>query len=371
MADGGSPSSRKPKLSTGAVARHHSNDESPSLYGTMCDRVALLTHKSVRCRLCKESPGVKVLDAAELADRANRLREANLRISQAEDDRKADPFDKRARDALEHAEAAKRRLLEQLGEETTCKPCRGTGYTTPTRSHRAGKERPDMFVTRRCSKCWGCGEPVGEVVTVQANTGHRKTYRFARLLPTDQTAEREDRCTRCGGDAYTIPVTAKPTGSSKGSDQLAGSGASTKTDAGGAAYSDTEIVTALDEDALALELDQAEALEDLDPEIATAATLLHAPDAERWAAHRWGRSFVLWAVVDAGKALAEEAAARSRLGSGHLVPVLERLAAEREAEAKATRPDYRRRSLIAAAHRQARELHTRVQDALRSRGIAA
>jgi hypothetical protein len=368
MADGSAPTKKRTKVPRQAIAKYFAGeDETPSIFGTMCDRVALLTHRSVRCRLCRDTPGVKELTADELSDRANRLREANLRIAQAEEARKADPFDKRARDQLEIAEAAKRRLLEQLGEETTCKPCHGTGYTTPTRSHRSGKARPDMLVTRRCSKCWGSGEPVGPAVAVQSARGDRRVHYFtAGLAPTDATAERLDHCDRCGGDGYTIPITAKETGSSKGASQLAGSGSSTKTDAGGPAYADTEIVPALDE-SFDDEAEAVEALAQDNPRLALAAALLRSPEAERWAAHRWGRTFVLWALVDAGKVLAEEAAERSRLGSGHLVPVLDRLAAEREAEAKATRPDYRRRSLIAEAHRQARELHAQTQAALRGR----
>jgi hypothetical protein len=357
MADGSSPTEQdsvghRSKVTLGSIARYFSGGSSDrgSNYGTMCERLALMAHRSVRCRLCRETPGVRELAPEEMRNRWQRVHALEEQIARA----RRDGDGERARKLGDDREA----LGRELCRETECPACKGTGFTAPTRAHR-GRAGDSMFVTVRCSKCWGCGEPVGEVRELQAlRGGDRRIYRFASLLPTDATAERHDRCLGCGGESYIVPVTVRETGSSK---QGKAPARDLSADAEPGASGDVA-PTWLDEDALAERGRVSRALEGLrraDPLVASVVAELNGPAGDKWGAHRWGRVFVVWQFTNAGIVLAREAAERSRRGHGHLLPPLELIATEREAEFRAASPNPRRRSLLSQADAQARALHAR------------
>jgi hypothetical protein len=365
MADGNSPTEQvsvghRSKVTLGSIARYYSagSGDIGSNFGAMTDRLALMAHRSVRCRLCKETPGVRELPPEEMKQRWLRVHRLEEAISAA---RRA-LNSERTRKLLEDREA----LGKELCAETECPACKGTGYTKPTRAHRA-HAGDGMFTTARCSKCWGCGEPVGEVVAVQSSIGERKTYYFASLLPTDATAERGDRCQGCGGATYTVPITVRETGSSKH-----GKAPSRDLSGGDDGTSGEAAPSWVDEDELAERGRVSRVLDELrrqDPTVALAIEAFNGPEGDRWGAHRWGRGFTLWQFTGAGRRLATEAAERSRRGHGHLVSPLDLLATERETEQRGSAPDHHRRALLDQANRQAAEIHIRMMTALR--GIEA
>lgn len=295
---------------------------SSSNYLGMCEMAVKISHASVTCRLC-DGLGFKVLDAAEMKDVYKRIaRETNPEKLQE--------------------------LRNSLSYESNCVVCHGSGATTQRRADIAAAMHP-MFTTVRCGKCKGCGES---------------------FPPNDVTAERQDVCLGCGGVAYVIPVTVKEKGSSKhGKPPKREPSSADDADGGPAALSNW-----VDEDALVERgrvSRQLEGIRRADPLIGRAIASYFGPDGDKWGDHKWGRAFALWQHTAAGEQLARESAERSNRGHGHLMQAIELIATERDTEARAGAPTGRdpwrdrRRALIALADSQARELHTRMQRAIR------
>ncbi len=289
-----------------------------SNFGEMCERASLVTHASIRCRACDGS-GYLVLEPDALTAWALRI-------------------------AREQSSDRRDELRRRLSEQSTCRPCRGSGYVTPATADRA-PPADSMFTTVRCGRCRGCGETT---------------------TPNDASAETEDVCLHCGGKSFLIPVTVREKGSSKhgrppkrdssSDDDLAVEGVATP--------------AWVDEDAL-LEMARASRvlghLRREHPAEAAAAEAFDGPEGDKWGSHCWGRMFALWPLTQAGRQLAAEGAARSRGRHGFLISPLDLIASERDAEFRAgvTERNSRRRALIAQADRQARELWRRTSEVLR------
>jgi hypothetical protein len=304
---------QKSGLSANRIARYLSEPGSSSNYLTMCEVSLSVTHTSVRCRAC-EGLGFRDLSKDELALRMQRI---------ARED-----------DAQKRAE-----LRDQLGHETTCRACRGSGYTTQKRADIA-HAMDSMFTTVRCGRCKGCGEA---------------------MPPTDAGAERGDVCLKCVGETCLVPVTVKPKGSSK-------SGKAPRREA-----EDDELEAmpsrSVDEEALVergLVARQLDALRHSDPLAAAAVESYFGLEGDRWGQHKWGRLFALWQHTSAGKQLSKESAERSRAGHGYLLAPLDLIAAERDAELRASVRSARRRALLARADVDARHLLRRMQAAIAS-----
>lgn len=305
------------------LTKYFGGSDAPALgsnFGGMCEIVLDVSHASVECRAC-EGLGFRSLESKDLSERYRK-------IAAEKDDLKA------------------RQLRKDLSYQSECPVCRGSGYTTMRRADIATAMHP-MFTTVRCGKCRGCGET---------------------FPPNDVTAERQDVCLGCLGEAYVVPVTVKEKGSSKhgkppqfevgesGDDYTAGSEAT---------------ASWVNEDALmqrgqtARELD---ALRRADPLLGAAMAAFFGLEGDKWGQHGWDRVFALWEHVPAGQQIAREGAARSQIG--RLLKPLEVIANERNADrilgskSHETREGRHRRALIGLADKQARELRRRMFDAI-------
>jgi hypothetical protein len=305
------------QLNSESVARYYAGADGAggSNYMASCVMALAISHSSVRCRACK-GQGYCELSEAALRDFAQRI-------------------------AGEKNETNRDQIRRDLSYQTTCKGCKGSGWTTQKRADRAAAI-DSMFTTVRCGRCRGCGE-----VTT----------------PTDTSAERQDVCLSCGGAAYIVPVTVKETGSTK-------DGREPRREAGDA--SDTALAHApVDEDDELEQLhDVAEELERVraqDPQLAAALASYHGPEGEGWIQHRWGRGFVLWQHTAAGKQLVTHLAERSPHRSGYLVPPTRLLAEDRATQeqpgsaASSGRDGALVRVLLTRARDKARELLLRMQ----------
>lgn len=357
MADGGHTNGRAPlgsrtRLSEGSIARYYAGTGAQvagTNYGTMCERLAVMQYRSRRCRVCKGTPGVRELTGPEMELRWQRLHLLDEEIDKA---RRILDDDKRLQ-RLGNLYEERRNLGRSLCDETKCPGCEGTGFTNPTRAHR-GKAGDSMFTTVRCGRCRGCGEP--QVVVVRG--GLHVVAEVARIEPTDASAERLDRCPRCRGATYVVPVTVRETGSSK-------HGKAPRREGGPDDDATTAAVapTWVDEDDLVERGRVSRQLDELrrtDPAIASAVDDWNSPEADRWARHRWGRIFVLYASTPSGARLAEMGAKRSSQAHDLQLSPLALIATEREAEERGTSPNPRRRALLDRAALEARALHGRM-----------
>lgn len=354
------------RVTQGSISRFFSGggkQQGSSNFGAMCESMAgsiQLGHSSVKCRAC-DGQGYRELSAEELQKRARRIAEAQLEVAGA--DRIADDYlrserRKEASDALD-------RLRKSLSRESDCIVCKGVGYTDPTRSDR-GTAMHSLFTTVWCSTCRGCGEPVGPMVKLEANA---RTYRFYPLNPTDDSAERHDRCERCEGTSYIVPVTVRSTGSSKGGKAPSRSDAGSSEEASdGSVYREGEAAPSwADEDALAERGRVSRALEAIrrdTPELAQALEAFYGPEGDKWGPHKWGRIFALWPLTQAGRKLAELGANRSKGGHGWLIEPIDLISNERDTDSRSDVRDPGRRALIGQADKQARDLHARMQRAI-------
>lgn len=292
-----------------------------SSYGVMCERAALYEHASVECKVCQGS-GIRVLSAEEMAYRSATLV------------RETDP-------------AKRAEIRRQLSLDSNCKACRGSGWVTPKR---AQKQFDRHAVTTRCWRCRGTAEIFNE--------------------------ELQDVCPRCEGDGYTIPVTVFSVGSSKkgrlpqgSTDASGGDGKATPappTTAAGDTL--TEAGEWVDEDALreAGRMDRlAATVRRKDPLLADTLAAYLGPAGNTWGPTRWGRIHAVWPLTKPGRILAELSARESVKGHSFLLPADQLLAAEREADARTTVPNFRRRTLIKQADEAARHLLARAMRELK------
>jgi len=232
-------------------------------------------------------------------------------------------------------------LREQLRRESNCGECGGSGWACVATD--APKD-PDWFNSSRCSVCRGSGEVPNE--------------------------DLQDVCQRCAGEGYEIPITAWPTGSSKGGRQPAGSvsfdGAEEFGSAGTAFAASKKTAEDEREDAAYLaELERKARAIDLvrerDPAVAEALVAYHGAEGEKWAPTRWGRLFALWPLTVAGGTLVEEFRVSSKLGSGYLMDPCAILASVRIAELESDVPNFRQRALLRDADVEARMLSARCE----------
>jgi hypothetical protein len=354
------------RVTQGSISRFFSGggkQQGSSNFGAMCEVMAgsiQLGHSSVKCRAC-DGLGYRELSVEDLQRRARRVAEAQLELADAEKIQDSDLRTRRRGEATENL----KKTRAALSRESDCIVCKGVGYTDPTRSDRATAMH-SLFTTVWCATCRGCGEPVGPMVKLEANA---RTYRFYPLNPTDDSAERQDRCERCDGTAYLVPVTVRSTGSSKGGK------APSRSEAGGAdEASDGTVLREgeaapswADEDDLAERGRVSRALEAIrrdKPDVAAALEAYYGPEGDKWGPHKWGRMFALWPLTQAGRKLAELGASRSKGGHGWLIAPIDLISNERDTDSRSDVRDPGRRALIGQADKQARELHARMQRAI-------
>lgn len=304
------------------LARHFSraDDERGSNYEDMV-RVMPLTHASVDCRACS-GKGYKELSEQELRKFAAQI-------------------------ARQETIAHRDQVRAAMSRASDCDKCHGTGKVSAPRGDRSAA-MDSMFTTVRCALCRG-----GAEVT----------------RPTDTSAERQDVCLACGGDAYIVPVTVR----CRGSSNQGGAGGGSATDHDGSSplmlpAAPQELTSgpeAIGAERVELAA-QIEAMRTRDPQLAAALARYHGPESEPWVEHRWGRAFVVWQDTAPGKQLAELVAERSPARSGYLVAPIERIrgareAVERPGVARPTADHQLMRVLVAKADREAREILRRLK----------
>jgi hypothetical protein len=289
-----------------------------SNYGGMCERVASMAIIGYPCGRC-DGMGFRELEPEELA----RWR---VRILSA----------KRPGDRDE--------LRAMLSLESTCRICDGTGFIT---GRIATVKIDSMWTTVWCGKCRGSGET---------------------WPPSDRTAEIEDVCQRCGGAMYVVPITVRSVGSTR-SGRLPRHAVDLSSDGLEIDTGQREELSEWVDETSLLEFGRASAaLEELrrtDEATAAAVEAYCGPEGDRWGKHAWGRLFALWPLTTSGLRLLELGLSRSREDVRHLLDPLQVLASEREAEARATQPDQRRRHYIRKSDHEARELWSYAQDVMR------
>lgn len=278
-----------------------------SNFMAMCDVAASEAVRSVKCRHCKGIGG-RDGDLNKIALWEEQLRKPDITWFRAKE------------------------IREKLSRERECRPCRGTGF----RERNLKREEADrIFTTVRCGRCLGSGEVMNE--------------------------DAEDECPRCQGDGCVVPQTVRETGSSKHG--LLPPGATNVADGAAAAWLPPE-PDAEDEASAEQRAETLEVLQEVaaaDPEAAEAAVLYQGPYGDKWAAHHWGRTFVLWPMTAGGAAIAELYLKRPELrGAGHLIRPLDRIAAARDEESHAKAPNMMLRTLITKADREARVLEARM-----------
>lgn len=330
-------------LSAGSLSRYFSGggpDGGGSNFGAMCERAALDAnkHASIQCRPCGGN-GFVVLTEDDLEGWKIRIADGMKRLSEEPDHEQRKELHSRLDD-----------IRQGLSQASVCEICKGSGYTTQKRADRA-VAMDSMFTTVRCGRCRATG--------TDRNRGDA-----LRLILGD-------KCGKCGGEAYVVPVTAKEHGSSK-SGKPPKKEPSTGADDNYDGPSPTNGVAAaswVDEDALAERGRVSRVLDAIrreNPAVGQAIATYNGPDGDKWGQNKWGRLFALWQHTEAGKQLALDGAKRSKGGHGFLIAPLELIATERDAEFRALTPNPRRRALISQADRQARELHTSMTKAIRS-----
>lgn len=307
------------QLNSESVARYFSGaDGAGSNFMGMCAAVLADSHESVDCRACS-GKGYRALTEAELRGFAKQLAKQKT---------------------TEHRD----QVRQALSRASDCEDCKGSGKVSRRRRGDHTAAMDSMFTTVACGRCHGCGEAAP---------------------PTDASAERQDVCLGCGGDAYIVPVTVRPTGSTN----EGGSGGSSATDFDAGPLLLAAPDAAQDQDSRLSErrgvASELRAIRAQDPQLAAALESYHGPEGARWVEHRWGRAFTLWQHTPAGKQLAEHVAEQSVRGCGHLVAPTERLARARETQERPpegrTRADHQlQRVLLARADREARDLLRRV-----------
>ena len=300
-------------------ARYFGPKEHGSNYSAMCE--AALGQGDLRreCRRC-HGLGFIILEQARLAEFAERI-------------------------AAETRTEERRHHRHRLSRATQCKACRGAGYI-PQRTKTA-KRLDSMATTVLCWRCRGSVKRHGSKLW---GTSCGET-----IPPTDASAEAGDVCPGCLGEAYVVPITARP--SLRTADFLGAN--------------EEEMMVDLDEqaadgDATARVMEWIAAR---DHDAATAIRILASEHGERWAGHRWGRSFALWPLSDAGALLADESKAQSDEPERY-ARQLDLCRLEREAHALGGGPSPRRQALIHEADTQARRRERRAIVAIH-RGMAA
>jgi DnaJ-class molecular chaperone len=135
-----------------------------STFGLMIERAVTVSHTSAKCRRC-HGKGFVELTPEQLA-------RWSVRIAKTHEDER------------HHERAA-------LSRACTCGSCCGSGYTP--QKVEADREKGATHVA--CDRCRGTGEVVWD--------------------PVVPGVERGDPCPHCFGVGWTVPITARPTGSSK------------------------------------------------------------------------------------------------------------------------------------------------------------
>lgn len=265
-------------------------------------------------------------------------------------------------------EEERENLRRDLRHDSTCQICQGTGFRPPP-ERRANVQRTwceDCSGTgsRRdggtCRRCRGLGSiclgvPRAGYFGARCVTAHCPRCRGSGEVPDEDV---EDVCQLCRGEGFTVPITARPTGSSRhGFGPDVGAAPADPSSSAGKVLDPEEIGG--DEGIVGA----FERLSWQAPDLAAALRDYRGPIGNRWGhGHPWGRAFSLWPHTASGRQLIQGAA--ERLQAVLVARPVDLLALIRDEEELAKVPDIRRRALISRADREARQLLERARTAL-------
>lgn len=278
-----------------------------SNYGVMCERIAAEGGAAETCRVC-EGTGIRLL-ASDLGKYIAALRAASMEHKRSEVQRKF----------------------------ADCPACKGSGAVEcRTRKRRYDK----MFTTVRCGRCRGTGSAYAE--------------------------DYDDTCPACRefrgrGEmttGYTVPITARATGSSK-----KGTAPPRVPEGDGEASYMPDLEGQIER--YGRQSRRYERLRKTHPIAAAALAAFEGEEGSRWAMTKWGRIFALWPLTKPGRKLIQRGREASLEGTAFLLDDMAILANERNADETETHPNPRRRAWIRRADADARKLLDAAQVALR------
>lgn len=324
------------------IARYLAGPTTPSNYEAMCDLMQRDPNAPPDCEVCggegKRKIARHIID--ELDDRLeNQLVELEhlerLHASHVADARRpraaGDELEERLRqEAVKDADLVAGKLVslresmrkdkEARDLKQYCKPCRGTGKGP--RTHDLDPGRPDsMFSTVMCPACRGYDarqHPLLQHRHHGTSSGERRIHgpRRVEILENgtpegalvvlesdprdDDAAEFEDRCGECGGDAYLVPINARPALKTSGRIEEP-DGIPDLPDTPESHYAQPE-----PDDTTTPEGFLGATRKD-DPELAAAIAAYLGAHGDEWSDHAWGRRFALWPLGKPGRSLAGNA----------------------------------------------------------------
>lgn len=366
----------------------------PSNFGAMLEQAQRVSHRSTPCRKC-DGTGCSLLSPPEMAARDAQL-DAFARQWEAKLARITDPEDRQKGSDTRSDERAK--LGELLARSADCRSCSGTGLTPPRKVPRGFGDSVATSVP--CPKCGGgcvVGAPdewhirrlvaeladlpaahlfvPSELATVARNAGaalpeegrwNRVVEIMKRICSSGIVTElaepgganmpamdrnavfralrdvMRDRCTRCDGNGWVVPVCVRETGSSIAHGGSEGASAVTVASHG--------------------ELDHVmDRMRQNDSVAALALVLYLGPAGNRWGHHEQGRMFALWPLTKPGGQLARESIERSQAEHDHTPDPHEAILTELKGEASAAQMNPRRRALLDNARDAAQHLLERAR----------
>jgi hypothetical protein len=314
-----------------ALAEMFASREPESNFSVMCERAAeRRASVGVECKAC-EGVGYRLLTEAEMAYWKERI-DRQSRHEDIELERRAQLRSSRCNECEGHGYVAQRPddesdQVDAVATTVMCSRCRGSD-DRHARKNEAGSQLYPSLMHRH----WGtsCGETIP---------------------PNDATAELGDVCPVCLGDAYVVPITARPR--MRTADEGTTWVAVEEVDPGFVTWQRLR------------RIEEPEAEAKPDDLVALAIRAWVGEHGDTWAMHHWGRRFALWPLTEAGQRLFEEASAASA-ETDWFARRLDVLKRERQAELDVDRPSPRRRNLITLADSEARALERRAREALKA-----
>lgn len=349
------------------VARHVDGVSAPSNFEAMCAAIERRLGPP-KCRECDgkgfRSPGTERLQAfkdriANMQSECARMTKDSFAPAKDEGDIDRAVADQQHRNKLAlNVQRIQRNMFNERWEfkqQFRCNACEGSGL-----GRRAGSGaplRPDaLFTTVVCPECRGSDDRE-HVRLMQA---HRGTS-AGKLTPSTETEFHPagSTCPLCKGDAFVVPLTARPT------------------------LKTADVPDDVDEGQLGRQrrrrarprapespMELIESLQETEPLVAVATVVLLGAHGREWAQHAsgWGARFAIWPLVTGGQQLVLEATSSSAEPDWYRRQLdiirLERLAALENPGA------VRVAALVGITDGQARKLEAKVEAAI-ERGEAA
>jgi hypothetical protein len=247
----------------------------------------------------------------------------------------------------------RQREKDAMTQASKCEDCKGTGYVSQ-RPGDFGDLTDVRFTTAGCPHCRGRDWRKAPSFPLLMHTSAGSSCGKVRVEDEESASlETWEVCASCGGDAYVVPITARPTMKTQDErERWSGEG---EDDPG------FELFLRMHPEA-APKVAPEESIPDV---VALAIPAFWGEHGDRWAQHEFGRRFALWPFTEAGAKLADASALSSSAATWYERRI-DIIARERQTERDGQASTPRRRVLIAKADTEARGLERRVAIALRA-----